>query len=104
NIVYVGGDREPAANEGSNSPPSFPNSIGAMDFSGRLFRGDASIAPTGGFPSPQWKELTHKGTKSNSAPHADSRKMVFDANGDILEGDDGGIYRRTSPRTTTGDW
>ncbi|MGH9361084.1 MAG: hypothetical protein ACRD2T_04150, partial [Thermoanaerobaculia bacterium] len=30
--------------------------------------------------------------------------MVFDAGGDLIETDDGGIYRRTSPRTAAGDW
>ena len=30
--------------------------------------------------------------------------MKFDANGNLLEVDDGGIYRRTSPETTTGNW
>jgi len=30
--------------------------------------------------------------------------MAMAANGVLLEGDDGGIYRRTSPRTNTGDW
>ncbi|MDA1014947.1 MAG: hypothetical protein O3A00_10925 [Planctomycetota bacterium] len=60
----------------------------------------------------QWKHLTHSnslgatggGTASNSAPHADSREMVFDANGNIIEVDDGGVYRRTSPTDNTGDW
>ena len=94
-IVYVGGDVQ---------PNPFPNSIGATDFEGRLFRGDASIAPTGAVPSPQWTALTHNGTGGGTAPHADSREMVFDANGEIIEGDDGGIYRRTSAGSTTGDW
>ena len=40
----------------------------------------------------------------DSAPHADSREMVFDAAGNIVETDDGGIFKRTSPRTNTGDW
>lgn len=103
-IVYVGGDRQ-------DGP--FTNSLGANDFSGRLFRGDASVAPSGGVFSPQWEHLTHSdsipaipdgGTASSSAPHADSREMVFDANGDLIEVDDGGIYRRTSPTDNTGDW
>jgi|GEM_PF-5882824 len=106
-LVYVGGDRQPTADG------LFPNSIGAVNFTGRLFRGDASIAPTGQVPSPQWEHLTHLndvvetpggGTASSSAPHADAREMDFDANGDLIEGDDGGIYRRTSPRDNTGDW
>lgn len=107
NIVYVGGDRQPFFGEGSGGPGFFPNSIGAVNFSGRLFRGDAS-QPSGS----QWAHLTHSnslgaaggGTASNSSPHADSREMAFDANGNLLETDDGGIYRRTSPRSDTGDW
>ena len=30
--------------------------------------------------------------------------MMFDAAGNLLEVDDGGIYRRTNPRSNTGDW
>ncbi len=30
--------------------------------------------------------------------------MTFDAAGNIIEVDDGGIYRRTSPQSNTGDW
>lgn len=105
NIVYVGGDRQPRT---FGDTGGFPNSIGAQDFSGRLFRGNAS-QPTGS----QFVHLTHRndvaalpggGTASNSSPHADSRDMTFDAAGNILEVDDGGVYRRTSPRTNTGDW
>ena len=98
NLVYVGGDRQP-------SP--FPNSIGAVDFTGRLFRGDAS-QPSGD----QFVHLTHSsslgapggGTASGSSPHADSREMVFDAAGRLVEVDDGGIYVRTRPQDNTGDW
>lgn len=105
NIVYVGGDRQPRT---FGDTGGFPNSIGAQDFSGRLFRGDAS-QPAGS----QFVHLTHRnniaalpggGTASNSSPHADSREMTFDAAGNLLEVDDGGVYRRTSPRTNTGDW
>ena len=51
--VYLGGDRQ-------DTP--FPNFMGALNFSGRLFRGDSSVAATGG------------------------------------------IYRRTSPTSSGGDW
>src|SRR5215510_3694906 len=107
NTVYVAGDRQ-------DSP--FPNFILASNFSGRLFRGDTRVAPrgpTGAPPSPQWKHLTHSnsiqaipggGTASGSAPHADSRDLVIDAKGDLINVNDGGIYRRTSPRDNTGDW
>ncbi|QTD48650.1 sialidase family protein [Sulfidibacter corallicola] len=97
-IVYIGGDRQ-------DNP--FPNSIGAIDFSGNLYRCDASAA--GGS---QCAHLTHDnsrgpeggGTASNSSPHADSREMTFDAAGNLIETDDGGIYKRTDPRSDQGDW
>ena len=106
NIVYVGGDRQPGNGDGS---ATFPNSIGANNYTGRLFRVNAAAGS-----GTQVTPLTHcstataacnstTSTTSNSAPHADSRRMTFDANGNILEGDDGGIFRRTNPRTT-GDW
>jgi hypothetical protein len=87
--VYIGGDRQPYLSEFSGGGSFFPNSIGAMDYSGRLFLGDALN------PSDPWVPLTHSGTDSGSAPHADSREMTFDANGDLIETDDGGIYKRT---------
>ena len=98
NVVFIGGDRQ-------NTP--FPNDVGASDFSGRLFRIDASLAP-----GSQAQHLTHSnalgapggGTANNSAPHADSRVMVIDANGEVIEGDDGGVYRRTIPANNTGIW
>ena len=94
NIAYVGGDRQPG-----NNFPSTPNSIGARNFSGRLFRVNAGFTPGG-----QTIPLTHNPTtNSNSAPHADSRDMAFSADGTLIEVDDGGIYRRTNPRGV-GDW
>ncbi|MCA9055626.1 MAG: hypothetical protein KDA75_17415, partial [Planctomycetaceae bacterium] len=96
NVVYVGG--------GSNAAG---NSIGSQGFSGRLFRGNATSAA-----GSQWVHLTDSnsqgpaggGTANRTAPHADSRDLAFDANGDLIEGDDGGVFRRTSPRDNTGDW
>jgi hypothetical protein len=99
NIVYIGGDRQPFRAEEGLGPPQFPNSIGAQNFSGRLFRCNASL-PAGSQCTP----LTHVGTASNSSPHADSREMTIDADGNVLETDDGGIYKRVNPRSTTGDW
>lgn len=107
-VVYVGGDRQPSqVNSLGRETYFFPNSIGARDYSGRLFRGDAS-KPLGS----QWVHLTHSrtlgapggGTASGSAPHADSRDMAVVANGVLVEVDDGGVYRRTSPGTNAGDW
>ena len=101
-VVFIGGDRQPSG---------FPTAVGAVNFTGRLFRVDAGQA--GGS---QATPITHcssgvpsgcggsQRTANNSSPHADSREMVFDANGDIIEVDDGGIYRHTDPNGTTGDW
>ncbi|HXD90644.1 MAG TPA: hypothetical protein VNU00_06250, partial [Candidatus Binataceae bacterium] len=94
-VVYVGGDRQPAANEmappATPCPgPQFPNSLGASNFTGRLFR----VSDTG------FSSLTDQpgiGSANGTAPHAGSRAMVFDASGNLLEGDDGGIFKRTSP-------
>jgi len=104
NIVYIGGDTQPGD---FGEAPGPPNAIGALDYSGRLFRGD-STRPTG----QQWVHLTHSnrlgatggGTANSTAPHADSRGMAFAANGVLIEVDDGGIYRRTQPQSNKGDW
>jgi len=97
-IVYLGGDRQ-------NLP--FPNEIGATDYSGNLYRIDASLSR-----GSQAAHLTHSdslgpsggGTASSSSPHADSREMTFDADGNLIETNDGGIYKRTQPRSNQGDW
>ena len=99
NLVYVAGDRQPYFGEGvSGSNQFFPNSIGANDYSGRSFRGDASQPPAS-----RWTPLTHTDTPK-TAPHADSRDMAFDAAGNLLESDDGGIFKRSAPATTAGSW
>jgi hypothetical protein len=94
NVVYVGGDRQPT---GANY--TWPNSIGARDYTGRLFRGR--------YDQPgdqQWVPLTHMYADNSSSPHADSRHMAWDADGQLIESDDGGVYRRVAPQTTTGIW
>ncbi len=105
NLVYLGGDRQPrgaggnGVYENDRGDDAFPNSIGALDFSGRLFRCNASLAP-----GAQCAPITHVNTTGGSAPHADSRDMEFDAIGDLIEGDDGGVYVQTNPAANTGDW
>jgi hypothetical protein len=54
------------------------------------FRGDAAL--------PLGSQFVFTSTGDDSYPHADSREMVFDANGSIIETDDGGINRLTTPR------
>lgn len=100
NLVYIGGDRQPYFGEAVPGSQQFwPNSIGATDYSGRLFRGDA-----GQPPASVWTALTHSGTSNGSSPHGDSRGMAFDAAGNLVETDDGGVYKRTSPSSTAGSW
>ncbi len=108
-IVYVGGDRQPW---GSDETTGFgPNSIGACAFNGRLFRGDIRLSG-----NDQWQPITNNfadadgiattdcNNDNSTAPHADSRDMAFDAAGNLLQSDDGGIYRRLSPRSPRGIW
>ena len=99
NIVYMGGDRQPDGFNIDGSGSQFPNSTGANTYSGRIFRGNASLSSDS-----QWSVLTHNKTANNTAPHADSRDLEFDAAGTLLEVDDGGIYRMLAPRTNTSDW
>jgi len=98
NLIYAAGDRQVGP---------YPNSVGAVNPPGstaRMFRGDANVAPTGAVPSPQWNPLTDNGTANGTAPHADSRDTAFRPNGDLIEVNDGGIVRRTSPQNANGDW
>ncbi len=102
NLVYIGGDRQEQ-----------PNVIGDNSYGGAIFRGNTALAANPNVvPSPQWDHLTHDivafdpagGTANGSSPHADSREMTFDAAGNLLEVDDGGIFRRTNPQNNSGDW
>ena len=61
-VAYIGGDRQPFLNEFTTGLcPCFPNSIGANDFSGRLFRVDASLAA-----GTQATHITHSNTGASS--------------------------------------
>lgn len=81
NLVYVGGDRQAA------SP-----------FFGNMFRGDRTTGV--------WTDITTSPIVFGTAPHADSRDIVFDVNNDMIEADDGGVFRLTDPRDglLTGGW
>ncbi|HXZ93350.1 MAG TPA: OmpA family protein, partial [Burkholderiales bacterium] len=85
NVLYVGGDLQP-------DPSGFPNAAGAHGWTGRLFRGVVT-SPSG---TTSWAPITDSGA-GGTGPHADSRNMVFAANGDVIEVDDGGIYRLHDP-------
>ena len=77
-VVYVGGDTQ---------------AVGP--FVGNLFRGNATANT--------WTSIVLGGA-GGTAPHADSRDMVFDANGNILESDDGGIYRLVNQNAPGTQW
>ncbi len=82
NLVYLGGDR-----------------IANLPFTGNIVVCDANAALL------SQCRTTYGGGGANTAPHADSRKLVFDASGNLLVGDDGGIYRRSTPlNLVTGSW
>lgn len=100
NLVYIAGDRQDYL--GGDS------SIGANAFSGRIFRGDASVAAQGPGAvvtdaTHQWTPLTNSGTSNNSSPHADSRTLEIDGSNLIYSGD-GGIFLENSPHNTAGVW
>src|SRR5262245_45610063 len=44
------------------------------------------------------------GVANGTAPHADSRDMAFDAAGNLIESDDGGVFRLTTPTAAGRTW
>jgi len=73
-------------------------------YSGRVVRGDASLAP-----GSQWASIASTNDQgSGTAPHTDSRALVFDSLNQLIEGDDGGIYElpvaNTGNNGTTSLW
>jgi autotransporter-associated beta strand protein len=101
--VYVGGDRQPS--KPSTAFPTEGNAVGATGFVGRVFRGVVNAADPAAV-TVTWTQ-TIGNNANNTAPHADSRTMVFlstgASTGYILEGDDGGIFRFDNP-DATGTW
>ncbi|MBI2396443.1 MAG: hypothetical protein HYV17_01510 [Xanthomonadales bacterium] len=81
NLVYLGGDR-----------------IGSSPYTGNLVRGNASLGAGTQFTT--LMDANGGGT----SPHADSRNLAFDANGNLLEVDDGCVYRRSNPTSSAGTW
>jgi len=88
-VVFIAGDRQ-------DSP--FPNINGCSSFSGNTFRGDASLLPGNAWQSVDCNGANAGGSISGgTSPHPDSRAMIFDATGDLLQSTDGGIFRLVSP-------
>jgi hypothetical protein len=102
NLVFISGDRQ----EFTFINGLVPNFTGATNFTGVILRGDRSQTPWFGAkaPSPQWTPITDNFAAGGGAPHADSRSLAFDALGNLWEGDDGGIYKRTIPTSNNGKW
>ncbi len=64
-------------------------------YSGYAVRINTALAP-----GTQVTPITStSGLGANTAPHTDSRFMAIDANGNLIESDDGGIYSLTSPES-----
>ncbi len=89
NIVYISGDRQ-------DFP--FPNANGCQTYGGAIFRGNASATR-----AQQWHNLTCDDAQG-TVPHADSRALAIGADGSLLEGDDGGLYKLTGPAGSSPKW
>lgn len=93
-VIYAGGSLQPLTNGTGNT-------IGATDFTGRLFRFNGvdtwiAITDTGAAGIP--------GDGANgTAPHADSRNAVFRGM-HIVEVSDGGIYELRNPDDVSRTW
>lgn len=81
NLVYIGGDR-----------------ITASPFTANIARGNAAAALGSQFTT------IVDGNAGNTTPHADSRNIAFDAAGSMLQVDDGCVYRRATPTSSSGTW
>ena len=90
-LVYIGGDRIPNGPNGTQ---------------GYVARGDSTLntwtaitpAAAGSSGDPGTAVPASNGV--TTSPHADTRDLVFAANGDLLLGCDGGIYQCTNPSST----
>jgi hypothetical protein len=81
-VVFIGGDRQAS-----------PFTNACIGFTGNHFRGVFGGSQT-------WTSIDCNGARgggSPTSPHADSRAMAFDAAGNLLEADDGGIYKLLTP-------
>jgi hypothetical protein len=75
--VFISGDAQ-------HGP--FPNGNGCTNFSGNVFR----------YTGTAWENVVCNGANGTS-PHSDSRFMAFDASGNLLQTNDGGIARLVNP-------
>lgn len=91
NAVWMSGDRQPDQTEdGSNGTNQFPNTLGADGYWGNIWRNAAGT----------WENMAADGA-NGTAPHADSRAMLFNADGEIVHACDGGIFKLNNPNGTS---
>jgi hypothetical protein len=93
NLQQTNPGKQGAANLSLAADPTNQNVVFIAGDQVNVFRVDASTNT--------WTSVTGGAAGS---PHADSRDMVFDANGNILESDDGGTYRLTNPNAAGRVW
>ena len=91
-VVFIAGDRQdcPATTPGCGAPFSTPNANGCSAFNANVFRWSGTA----------WQNVVCTGANA-TAPHPDSRFMAFDADGNLLQTNDGGIARLVSPNTAS---
>ena len=90
NVVYIGGDQQ------------------------SQYRGNRGVLPGNNdfLPSPQYTRLgavagyadPEPDVSNKSGPYSDSRVLAVAADGTLWEGDDGGVYRRPTPRADGVSW
>jgi photosystem II stability/assembly factor-like uncharacterized protein len=103
NLLYAGGDAQPSGDGNVLAIPTWPNSTGSVNYTGRLFRADASHS-AGSIWTPLTDNFALTPEGQPTGPHADSRCIAFDPAGNLIETDDGGIYRRSLPASPQGSW
>jgi hypothetical protein len=90
-VVFIAGDSQVGP---------FPNGNGCTNFTANVFRHTGTV----------WENVVCDGAKPTGAttgtsPHSDSRFMAFDAKGNLLQANDGGIARLVNPNTAaTRSW
>jgi len=91
-VVFIAGDRQdcPATTPVCGAPFSTPNANGCSAFNANVFRWSGTA----------WQNVVCAGANA-TAPHPDSRFMAFDAAGNLLQTNDGGIARLVSPNTAS---
>src|SRR5262249_12111985 len=90
NLVYVGGD--------AKNPFPFAGTLPRGDSTTNTWTAISTLGPASGAPG---TTLPVAGANpATTAPHSDSRNMVFDG-ANIIEVDDGGIYLLTNPTGAT---